>query len=180
MNVFRDAYVSLSRGGRFYFDDVTVSTFSIEEIADALSKICRFTGHTQRFYSVAEHSVLTSLIVPKAYAFEALMHDAHEAFVGDVAAPLKSLLVDYQVVEDRAAARVRKHFGLPAKTSQPVKWADLEMLALEKRDLLPSAKEDWLCLEGIEPAQTTLLFCEPSNARQIFLERFQKLTAEAA
>lgn len=69
----------------------------VEDVAHALSNINRFTGHTAYAYSVAQHCVavsryleLTGQPVPVQYA--GLMHDAHEAYFGDISAPLKAFL----------------------------------------------------------------------------------------
>ena len=82
-----------------YFDllEPDRSVYTINTIAHALSNLCRYTGHVNRFYSVAEHSVFVSLAVPKKFALEALFHDASEAFLGDVSSPLKKLLPEYKV-----------------------------------------------------------------------------------
>ena len=62
----------------------------IRDIAHSLSQQCRFTGHTSEFYSVAEHSVLVSEAVPARDAALGLMHDATEAYLADLAKPIKA------------------------------------------------------------------------------------------
>lgn len=152
----------------------------IEDIAHALSHICRFTGHTRVFYSVAEHSVRASLCVPPEFAMEALLHDAAEAYIGDVSSPLKAQLHEYRNIEFKLEQAIRQRFGLPPKQSPCIKQADLTMLATEKRDLMPAHQDDWALLHGItplpEPITTPL---PPDIARWYFLDHFETLSNKA-
>lgn len=101
IRVIKGPTILLLSGEYFDLAEPEACAFQVSDIAHALGNICRFTGHTQRFYSVAEHSVICSHMVPPEDAMAALMHDAAEAFIGDVSSPLKSLLPDYKAVEQR-------------------------------------------------------------------------------
>jgi len=91
----------------------TPEMIHIEDIARALSKICRFGGHTRKFYSVAQHSVLVSNLLPPVLMLDGLLHDATEAYVGDVIKPLKVLISDvYDKIEERFACAIARKFGL--------------------------------------------------------------------
>ena len=88
----------LQSGAWFDFLDPESSDFAIEDIAAGLSNICRYAGQCSGFYSVAEHSLLVSEVAFD-HAYAALMHDAAEAFIGDVTRPLKQLLPDFKRIE---------------------------------------------------------------------------------
>jgi 5'-deoxynucleotidase YfbR-like HD superfamily hydrolase len=168
-----------SRSGRYInFVDPDQSAFCIHDIAHALSHTCRFGGHTRDFYSVAQHSVLVSYLVPENDQFAALMHDAAEAYVGDVPSPLKQLLPEYKVIEKRIEACLFERFGLYDGMPVSVKKADLIMLATEQRDLMTHNSHDlvqWECIRDIEPARFKIRAQRPEDARKSFLERFERL-----
>lgn len=170
------SFIQTHTGVDFPLDQVCPEIISIVDIAQALSQICRFTGHTKRFYSVAQHSVLAASIAPAGFELEALMHDAHEAYTGDVAQPLKMMLPDYRAIEDRIERAVRKEFGLPPQMSPDVKRVDMMMLAWERRDMLGDNGTPWPTLNGIDDVpQARLSSWPPEFARQAFLDCFTRL-----
>jgi uncharacterized protein len=127
----------------------TTDMINIHDIANALSKINRFGGHTNRFYSVAQHSVLVAMIVPKQYKLEALLHDATEAYLGDVIKPLKILLGNsYRMLELSFEAAIYRKYNVSstAASKQQIKKADEQMLELEHEALQKGNTEPLLML----------------------------------
>ncbi|AMP13698.1 hypothetical protein [Collimonas pratensis] len=153
--------------------------FHISDIAHALSQICRFGGHTRQFYSVAQHSVLVSQMVPVDYRLQALLHDAAEAYFGDMVQPLKRMeaLQHYRDYEQSMQSRLFEAFGVIPTThsTEAVKRADLEMLATERRDLMAPDMAPWSILEGVEPRRASITPVMPQSAEILFIKRFKEL-----
>src|ERR687884_1424292 len=113
------------------------------DIARALANQCRFGGHCRAFYSVAQHSVIVSQLVEERGgdaedAFAALMHDATEAYLGDMPHPLKHrspLGAAFRDAEERVQAAIAERFGVPADTPSLVKEIDRALLAAERSAL---------------------------------------------
>lgn len=125
-------WILTSTKKRFDFLNPRVEDVELSDIAFALSHINRYTGHVGP-YSVASHSLHVARIVETVLGradlvLEALLHDAHEAYVGDVTAPLKRLLPEFQTIEARVDAVIREVFKLPRELSPLVQKADLMAL----------------------------------------------------
>ena len=155
------------------------SPLYIMTIARSLSRLPRYTSHTKGYltYSVGQHSIEASYLVPPGFELEALMHDASEAYLNDMATPLKRLCPDYVVVEKRFDAAIRLANGLPKTESKCVKMADMIMMATEKRDLLPFDYEAWDVLRGIVPLKKRIRpHWHWKYTEWLFLRRFRELT----
>ncbi len=167
----------LTKSGNYFdFLDPESSEFDIGDIAHGLSQVCRFAGQCSAFYSVAQHSVLVSYLVPEADRYDALMHDSAEAFIGDVPKPLKELLPDYKGIEMRVETALFKRFGVSYPLPASVKSADRIMLATEQRDLMPP--HDDHAAYGVAPLSGKVRPVGPEEARAMFLERFAELVGE--
>ena len=155
----------------------------IGDIARALANQCRFGGHCRVFYSVAQHSVIVSQLVQERGgdvedAFAALMHDASEAYLGDMPHPLKHrspLGAAFKEAEDHLEAALQQHFAIRPDVPE-IKRADRALLATERRAFSDEAWH-WPELEGVEPLGRELIAMSPDEAKRAFLARYDELTA---
>lgn len=152
----------------------------VEDIAHSLSQQCRYNGHTKKFYSVAEHCLLLSSAVPKRYALEALLHDAAEAYIGDMVRPIKNdpLFKPFKEVEDLILGKImgtlvpqRDFSGL----SKVVIAADNAVLCDEQLQCFDKFL-DWEM--PFQPLGVTIQFLCPEEAEEKYLLRFTELTKE--
>lgn len=111
----------------------------LDDIVAALGKINRYTGHTVAPYSVAQHCLVVARLCPPEKFLHGLLHDAPEAYVGDVSSPLKSMLPQFKEIEGRVAAAIAERFGVDYRYDEVVKDADLLALFWERRDLMQIA-----------------------------------------
>lgn len=162
----------------------TVTMIKLRDIAHALAQINRFTGHTPGPYSVAEHSIIGSHVIGGRYALEFLLHDAPEAYLGDVNAPLKSLLGDvYRNLEDGFDAAIAVKFGLrpDAVSKAAVKRVDKLMLACEQ-DVFMGSRMSIRDLEANSPdAQRVFSLLRRRSGEDMeraFLLRFAELVRQ--
>lgn len=158
-------------GKRFDYIAPKPEMVDIEDIAHALSQTCRFSGHCSEFYSVAQHSVIVSELVPPEHALGALLHDATEAYLPDVPRPAKRLLNDFHVLEERVAAVIGMHFKTRSDDPQ-IKHADNLALYAEARHFYGDIS-DWELDKWKNDLEIIPL--DPDSAKVLFLDRFVKL-----
>lgn len=174
VNVAVGPTIMLQSGATFDFLDPWSSDFTIEDIAHGLSNLCRYAGQCRSFYSVAEHSLYVSRVA-KGYELQALLHDAAEAFLGDITRPLKQLLPEYKAIEQEVERAILARYGLPGQIPREVKWADLRVLAAEQAQIMPSGTDAWARTGGIEPADIAIKLMRPERAKAAFLRQYWKL-----
>lgn len=174
-------------GLRFYPASPSVDQICIEDIAHGLANTARYGGQALKFYSVAQHSILTSYLAPYPYALAALLHDASEAYICDIPRPVKELLPDYKLLEDEVMSVIREKFlkydpimGLDLH-HRWVKFADNAALATEAVTMVPSGGKDWTIeWEGVTmPPIPKMIVTDPwvpEDAERRFLARFKMLT----
>lgn len=163
-------------GNQFWVTDPEPDDIHVADIAHALANICRFNGHCSEFYSVAQHSILVSHIVPPDVAAWGLLHDAAEAYLGDMATPIKRILPRFSKLEEGIMRAVAIKFMLPWPEPDVVKMADLLMLATERRDLMAAPPSSWIDCERITPLPRKIHPWHQARAEKEFLMRLGDLT----
>jgi len=178
-------YIQTFSSRAFYPLDPRASEVCIEDIAHALSALCRFTGHCKHFYSVAQHSVLVSHLCDPADALWGLLHDATEAYVADVARPLKHSpeWAPFREVERLVSLAVAEHFGLPPREPESVILADQKALGIEALSLMqPLVGDGWKRFTDLaynDPLTRGVRVGEgfgPARAKAEFMRRYEELT----
>jgi hypothetical protein len=175
-----DQWIGLLSGAQFNYNKPEESGVTLDDLASALSNICRFSGQLPCFYSVAQHLVNTSKIVDLEFAYDALMHDTAEAFTNDIPTPLKWALPIFKDLEVKIESAMAEKFGFNYPYPAPVKQADTEMLILEKL-YVKNDNRVWPQYEGIEVDHLVHLVdlkpWQPQRAKREFLERYEQLKA---
>ncbi len=162
---------------------------SIRDIGHALAHVSRYGGHASGFYSVAQHSVIASRLAVHGDKLWALLHDAPEAYMGDLVSPLKRSFPGWKVLEREWDIVMRSLFRIAAPNNNilaqeiRVKGIDLQLLGREIHDLLPFGEEDATMIGYYEGQSYTDLdpikeLWTPERARTEFLAEFALLTGD--
>lgn len=177
INTLQGQYITTFSGKRFYFLAPTPGSVDIETIAECLSKVCRFGGHCNGYYSVAEHSVLVANIAKLKYGISSkkellkfFLHDATEAYVGDMVSPLKYAIPEFKAIENLIWEKaIAPAFNLTLDHPTEIKQADNEAFYFE-RNFLKGKYE-----QPSEPAFKINCW-EPTKAKMEFLKLYYELT----
>lgn len=164
------------------------TAISVADIAHGLSNACRFMGQAQRFYSVAEHSCLVADLVAGEHhdpgrVAAALLHDGHEAYLGDVVTPLKPLIGPaYAQLAERMDGAIAAAIALDAAafSDRAIKAADAWALIIEARRLMPSEGWGWTRFADVPDLPAGIVWAGgllPEQAEREFLLRWARLAA---
>lgn len=149
--------------------------FTLEDIAGALSKICRFGGQCDYFYSVAEHSYLCVCVaerdgLPLDTQQAVLLHDAAESFIGDMVKPLKIMMPGYAEVEARVEAAIAEKFCIDfERERESIRKIDHEMLIAERRAMFSPDKVTWAGEDEVRRLQVDFQTWVPNHAEVAFM-----------
>lgn len=173
------AWIQTFTGKRLDLDPPNPDQIDIEDIAHGLSMLCRFNGQCTQFYSVAEHSVHVSHEIAPKFALVGLLHDAAEAYLGDVPSPLKKQLSQFKTFEGKMEVAIGKKFDIKPDLfkDRELKRADVQLLIDEKAVLMVDPPEPWPPGAPDVKDASRIECWEPALAKQKFLERFAELTA---
>lgn len=182
-------------GTRFYTFDPQPEDVKIADIGHSLGLQCRYNGNCRRFYSVAEHCCLLSDYVrPRGWhnlegpwpgkwigefkydALVALMHDAAEAYIGDLIRPVKHRMQQFKELEALIEAVVFPSLGLPAEIPAWMRELDSRILCDERAQVMLTDHNEW-STDELDPLGVRIRFWPPARAEFEFLRRFFELSA---
>lgn len=166
----RGDWLQTFTGRQFWPIDPRPEDVCIDDIAAALSKMCRYGGHCADFYSVAEHCCLMFDVAPDHLKLWALLHDASEAYIVDVPKPLKPFLSEYKGYERNVMAAICQRFGLTTDEPPEIKILDERILGDELEQAMLEPPVPWGL--RLDPLGVKLKFWTPNQARVEFLSRF--------
>lgn len=176
-----DGWMETFTGKQFYFMRPTPEMIDVEDIAHALGKLCRYGGHTRRFYSVAEHCVhLAKWVIRQGgdaqLALEALMHDASEGYLVDMPRPIKAKLSQYKAIEDVLSQAIALKFGLTYPNRHIIHEADSRILVDERAQAMSKSGNEW-GIDGLTGLGVTLHFWTPEEAPARWLIAYRSLSS---
>lgn len=171
----RGRFITTYSGEKFYIEEVNLEDIPVYDIAHALSMNCRFNGHIEEFYSVAEHSVVVSKLVPNRYKLAALMHDIGEAFVPDIPRPFKSLIQGFDEYEEQILDKAANLYGFNYPLPYTVQYVDKHIVRAEAGVLMRNVP-DWVdayqeIVTGDE-ARDLIQGLLPPVAAELWMEEF--------
>ena len=176
-------------GKRVYLKTLRPADVDVRTIAHSLANQCRFIGHVEQHYSVAQHCVHVSYLCDRVDAPWGLLHDGAEAYLGDVPRQIKHSpeMALFREWEARVLGVICKRFGLQGEEPSSVKFADKVMLSVEsntllQRDLIPKGWEKWDRMRDVyvssHPDRALPDLTNPWSPKlseKIFLDRFHFL-----
>lgn len=163
------------------FEFLAPRQVSVFEIAHPLSNLCRFNGHCINFYSVAQHCVIaTELVASSEGKLAVLLHDAAEAFLGDMTATLKRIMPEYCALEKKVQGLINEQFNVRPEWNEVTKTCDLMMLKAEKHLLMPQVEDEWEVLQNIphpnrHVEEMITQKWTPQQARLRFIRKFNEI-----
>ena len=163
-------------GKKFYVFNPKQKDIVIEDIAHSLSLMCRFTGHTEELYSVGQHSLLVMELCPDEDKLEGLTHDFPEAYITDIATPVKRKMPNYKEWENNLHVAIAKKFHLRFPMPKIIKEIDHEVFNMEWAYLMERGKKVKSGRFRMEREEFRIL--PPKEVEKRIIESFNKLHSE--
>lgn len=135
-------YMGTFSGEKLYPEQLTEDQINIIDIANGLGREARFGNQADRFYSVAQHSVLLATLVPDEYKLWAMLHDASEAYTHDIPKPLKRCITGWTEFEHKLSKVIYEHFGLEGDLPAAVKDVD-DRIVIDEAMVLFNVWPEW-------------------------------------
>lgn len=180
---YKDAdWMETYTGRKFWPGNPRMEDITVFDIAHALAMKCRYNGHSQRFYSVAEHCVMLAGYArhkgwPVETQLHLLMHDGSEAYLPDVPRPIKHFFPDLIKMEHRLDAMIRQWCGLHSAVPPVVKELDSRIIRDERLAIMGPSSNDWKT-DALEALGVVVHAVDPSEAERLFLNSFQLIASE--
>lgn len=165
-------FITTFTGRKFHIFNTKPEDIHIRDIAHGLAMTCRWGGQCSRFFSVAEHSVGVAENCPEDVALLGLLHDAAEAYIGDIPSPFKDDISNYRDIERAILKVIFDKYGVSGLNYNPVKAVDERMMHTEAAILLPDS--DWIAPSKIYHNHK-IMGLAPAQAEELFLLAFSKL-----
>jgi 5'-deoxynucleotidase YfbR-like HD superfamily hydrolase len=174
MSTRRGDFFFTASGVQFWPLDPRPEEIRIEDIAHGLAHVCRWGGHSRSHFSVAQHSILVASHLPPGLKLQGLLHDATEAYLGDMIRPLKRNMEAFREAEYRLWMVIAEKWNLPLECDPAVKEADERALETERQDLCH--QNAMLASNGLPRFPETIHSWYPQYASGMFLLTFRELT----
>lgn len=177
-------WIQTYTGRKFWPLNPSASDVCIEDIAHALALKCRYTGHCREFFSIAQHSVAVSRMVPESDALWGLLHDAGEAYLPDVARPIKDRIsvaifpgrdVPFEHAEGCILRQIAAAFSIPYAMPPSIRSADVRCLERERRQLMGPPPQEWHTAVHWDGDTTPIRCWDWRESEVEFLARFDAL-----
>ncbi len=161
----KDAWMETASGGRIHIFDPQPGEIQLDDIVHALGLTCRYGGHCRVHYSVAQHSVHVADIIKKrggdeTLQLQALLHDAAEAYIGDLPRPVKMWMSQFKVLDNFLTSEIMKAFKVPlvdGDLGPEIHYVDMNICHDEGKAILQS---------GLAPDSDVLTF-DPETQKTV-------------
>ena len=177
-----DAWIQTYSGRQFWPLEPDSNDVNIIDIAHPLSLICRYSGHSERFYSVGQHCVELALYgeevlkLPPKMCLYLLLHDSSEAYICDIPRPAKLIMPEYKGIEAKLEECIFTAFGLEYPMPNLVNELDTAMLATEAPVLMKKPPVPWGAMD-VQPLPIKFMDLDMKAVEVLYLKLFNRYSS---